>query len=131
MERGNSREGWLRNHWAHRPDDARSILQFCTNALNSKYANMQKKGLASAIKTEISDDLCCMRQQPALMVEYRRYVVFGTVKEKRVRRDNGVSLSRMPAHTSPLTSIPSWNGQPRRSLTLKTTISWSDPELIM
>ena len=130
VERGNSREGWLRNNWAHRPVDARSTLQFCTNALNSKYANMQKKEVASAIKTEISNDLCCMRQQPVLMGEYRRYVIFSTAKERRVRRDDGVSLSKMPVHIYPLTSFFSWSGQPRGSLTLKTTISWNEQKAL-
>lgn len=88
--RNNLTETWLRNYWTHRPQDPRSILQFCCAAFNSKYANINKMNWSAAVKGEISKDLSCMRQQPKLMADYRRYVVICSDGDKRIHRDDGL-----------------------------------------
>ncbi|RDB28456.1 hypothetical protein Hypma_015299 [Hypsizygus marmoreus] len=74
---------WLREYWTHRPEDPRSILQFGVEAFNNKYTNIQNSEWASAIDVEISKDLSSMRQQPAIMERYRRYVVLGRGRDSR------------------------------------------------
>jgi hypothetical protein len=55
--------------------DARGILEECIRQFSCKYPNISESAWSSAVEAEISKDLSLMQMQPAIMKEYRRYVV--------------------------------------------------------
>ncbi|KAJ7139793.1 hypothetical protein C8R44DRAFT_867898 [Mycena epipterygia] len=66
---------WLRDHWIARPVGQRRVLEFCIGVFSAKYSNVPQAQWASAVETEISEDLNLMQMQPDIMKHYRRYVV--------------------------------------------------------
>jgi len=87
-ERGDPRLDWIVMHYIDRPEDPRSILEFCIDAFDKKYGHLERSKAASAILNEISRDLSCIRQQPAMMDKYRRYNVLKEEKEKAYKDGN-------------------------------------------
>jgi len=82
---GDPRADWIATHLVDRPEDPRSILEFCVQAYDRKYGHLDRATASTAIITEISRDLSCIRQQPAIMEKYRRYNV---IKEEKGGRYN-------------------------------------------
>ncbi|KAJ7770779.1 hypothetical protein DFH07DRAFT_914458 [Mycena maculata] len=81
-------EEWLRDHWTNRPLGKRRILEDCMDRFSAKYANVPESEWAAAVEVEVSQDLDLMQRQPAIMKNYRRYVVI------RAESDGGPSASK-------------------------------------
>ncbi|KAI0639158.1 hypothetical protein C8Q77DRAFT_1079774 [Trametes polyzona] len=58
--------------------DARGILEECLKLAGEQYANTPEADLPLAIEKEIERDLVRMQTQPAIMDNYRRFVLFRT-----------------------------------------------------
>ncbi|KDQ54746.1 hypothetical protein JAAARDRAFT_347429 [Jaapia argillacea MUCL 33604] len=72
-------EGLYRRPQAHLTDllpmKAADRLRFSVQAFTARYANVPPARLASNLEGDISRDLSNMQTQPAIMAEYRRYVI--------------------------------------------------------
>jgi len=66
---------WIDEYILCQPDSEREILQYAIASFNGRYSNIQPSNWMRVIAEEISNDLSCMQIQPALMRDYRRYVV--------------------------------------------------------
>ncbi|KAJ7666449.1 hypothetical protein B0H17DRAFT_1089829 [Mycena rosella] len=73
-------EDWLRDHWVTRPLGPRRVLESCMDAFTPTE-------WASAIESEISEDLDLMQRQPDIMKHYRRYVVIRAESDDSVNAD--------------------------------------------
>ncbi|RDB22988.1 hypothetical protein Hypma_009786 [Hypsizygus marmoreus] len=80
---------WVHDHFTHRPQEVQSMLQSSVNTFNSRHGNMQPAQIELSIRAEISSDLISMRQQPALMEKYRRYIVIDSNSD-HARRSDGL-----------------------------------------
>ncbi|KAF8167891.1 hypothetical protein B0H34DRAFT_683559 [Crassisporium funariophilum] len=70
--------GWLKQYCQFTPITATLALEMGTAAFHSKYMNIAETQWEEAIEAEILEDMTLMQQQPAIMTQYRRYVVFNT-----------------------------------------------------
>ncbi|KAJ7783426.1 hypothetical protein DFH07DRAFT_787675 [Mycena maculata] len=81
-------EEWLRDHWTNRPLGKRRILEDCMDRFSAKYANVPESEWAAAVEAEVSQDLDLMQRQPAIMKNYRRYVII------RAESDEGSAANK-------------------------------------
>ncbi|TFK76887.1 hypothetical protein BDN72DRAFT_15333 [Pluteus cervinus] len=69
------RAGWISKYFWQQPSDALDMLEVCLSAFTSKYSNAPRNRWVLDFEGEITEDLLAMQLQPALMRQYRRYVV--------------------------------------------------------
>ncbi|KAI0824082.1 hypothetical protein BC628DRAFT_1379753 [Trametes gibbosa] len=69
---------WTRWMFRIAGKDARGILEECLNLAAEQFGNTSEADLPVAIEKEIARDLLRMQSQPALIDNYRRFVVFRT-----------------------------------------------------
>lgn len=72
---------WMRQYLSLTPFTAKRALEIGIGAFHSKYANVAVSEWQQTMATEIITDLSSMQRQPAIMNEYRRYVVFTSEPE--------------------------------------------------
>lgn len=78
-----NRQIWMRQHLSLTPFSAKRALEIGLEAFHSKYANVPESEWSQTMETEILMDLSSMQRQPAIMKDYRRYVVFISEREAR------------------------------------------------
>ncbi|KAK7467474.1 hypothetical protein VKT23_004527 [Stygiomarasmius scandens] len=67
----------------------RDILEYCINEFQVKYANVSESQWHSTLEREISADLEMMQIQPAIMHEYRRFVVLKAERDQHIEYGRG------------------------------------------
>jgi hypothetical protein len=75
------RQIWMRQYLCLTPFTAKRALEVGVQAFHSKYANTAESERPQRMETEILTDLSSMQRQPAIMKDYRRYVVFISEQE--------------------------------------------------
>ncbi|KAF5373542.1 hypothetical protein D9758_000846 [Tetrapyrgos nigripes] len=65
----------------------REILDYCLKEFWAKYANVPETEWQSTLEAEISADLEVMQVQPAIMHEYRRFVVLKAERDHNIKGD--------------------------------------------
>lgn len=72
---------WMINHSLFRPFTKSAILDRCMEAFNDAYASVAQSSWLTSAKNNVLGDLRRMQCQPALVDDYRRFVVVdvGTV----------------------------------------------------
>jgi len=78
-----NRQIWMRQYLSLTPFTAKCALEIGVGAFHSKYANVAASEWPQTMETEIIMDLSSMQRQPAIMKDYRRYVVFTSEREAR------------------------------------------------
>ncbi|KAF7339933.1 Chromo domain-containing protein [Mycena venus] len=78
---------WLRDYWINRPPGPQGMLEFCMNAFSAKYSGTPQAQWASGIEANISEDLHLMQMQPAILKQYRRYVVIKADMDDHIEPD--------------------------------------------
>lgn len=77
----------MRQYLSLTPFTAKHALELGVEAFHSKYANITESERPQAMETEILMDLSSMQRQPAIMKDYRRYVVFTSEQEAHANRN--------------------------------------------
>jgi hypothetical protein len=75
---------WVRHYFTSIPMQSRAILEDCIKVFNEQYTNVQKSEWSSVIELEISNDLSSMQMQPAIMENYRRFVVIKAAHDNHI-----------------------------------------------
>ena len=83
------RQIWMRQYLCLAPFTAKRALEIGVQAFHSKYANASESEWPQRMETEILTDLSSMQRQPAIMKDYRRYVVFISEREARSNSNSG------------------------------------------
>ena len=83
------RQNWMRQYLCLAPFTAKHALEIGVQAFHSKYANTSESEWPQRMETEILTDLSSMQRQPAIMKDYRRYVVFISEREARTNSNSG------------------------------------------
>jgi hypothetical protein len=87
--------GWVSKQIRTMSLDARGLLEECWKQFNGNYPNVPESAWPSKMDAEISEDLSFMQMQPAIMQEYRRYVVIKGPGNDHIEWDrDGVSYFR-------------------------------------
>ena len=68
---------------------AKRALEIGIQAFHSKYADTSESEWPQKMETEIQTDLSSMQRQPAIMKDYRRYVVFMSEQEASTNSNSG------------------------------------------
>jgi hypothetical protein len=91
---GDNNKRWVSKQILMMSLDTRGLLEECWKQFNTKYANVPESTWSSVMDAEISEDLSYMQMQPAIMQEYRRYVVIKGPGNDHIEWDrDGVSYS--------------------------------------
>ena len=85
-----NRQIWMRQYLSLTSFSAKRALEIGVEAFHSKYANVSESEWPQTIEAEILTDLSSMQRQPAIMKDYRRYVVFASEREARANPSAGV-----------------------------------------
>jgi hypothetical protein len=117
------RQIWMRQYLCLTPFTAKRALEIGVQAFHSKYDDTSESELPQRMETEILTDLSSMQRQPAIMKDYRRYVVFISEKEATSSSNSGgvqylLRPSLFEDETNDLFS--SWNGLQYPSLISET-----------
>ena len=95
-EKGHSKQAtWLSQVFNPSSTSGHELLEVCLEALRSQHTNlsMTAEELKTFVKNEITKDLSNAQIQPALMENYRRFVVIRAASEDAIPFDkDGVSL---------------------------------------
>ena len=83
------RQTWMREYLCLTPFTAKHALEIGVQAFHSKYANTSESERPQRMETEILTDLSSMQRQPAIMKDYRRYVVFISEQEALSNPNSG------------------------------------------
>ena len=83
------RQIWMRQYLCFSPFTAERALEIGVQAYHSKYANTSESERQQKMETEILTDLSSMQRQPAIMNDYRRYVVFISEQEACANSNSG------------------------------------------
>jgi hypothetical protein len=83
------RQIWMRQYLCLTPFTAKRALEIGVQAFDSKYADTSESERPQRMETEILTDLSSMQRQPAIMKDYRRYVVFISEQEARSNSSSG------------------------------------------
>jgi hypothetical protein len=81
------RQIWMRQYLCLTSFTAKRALEIGVQAFHSKYADTSESERPQRMETEILNDLSSMQRQPAIMKDYRRYVVF--ISEQEASSNNG------------------------------------------
>ena len=114
---------WMRQYLCLTPFTAKRALEIGVQAFHSKYADASESERPQKMENEILTDLSSMQRQPAIMKDYRRYVVFISEKETLSSSNSGgVQYLPQPTMFGDETndSFSSWNGLQYPSLTSET-----------
>ena len=117
------RQIWMRQYLCLSPFTAKRALEIGVQAFHSKYADASVSERPHNMENEILTDLSSMQRQPAIMKDYRRYVVFISEKETLSSSNSGgVQYLPQPPMFGDETndSFSCWNGLQCQSLTLET-----------
>jgi len=68
-------QDWLWNHLTFSSLSGRKALDISLNTFTSKFSNVPESDLRSKMDEEIAQDLSIMQLQPAIMRDYRRFVI--------------------------------------------------------
>ena len=118
------RQIWMSQYLCLTPFTAKRALEIGVQSFHSKYADTSESERPRKMETEILTDLSSMQRQPAIMKDYRRYVVFISEQEARSSSNSGgVQCLPQPCMFVDKTndSFSSWNGLQYPSLTSETT----------
>ena len=83
------RQIWMRQYLCLTPFTAKRALEIGVQAFHSKYADTSESERPQRMETEILTDLSSMQRQPAIMKDYRRYVVFISEQEAPSSSNSG------------------------------------------
>ena len=79
----------MRQYLSLTPFTTKRALEIGVEAFHSKYANVSESEWLQRMENEILTDLSSMQRQPAIMKDYRRYVVFVSEREARSNTNPG------------------------------------------
>ena len=77
---------WIEGTLRFAPMNARQILKECINIAAKQFATTSEADLPVAIENAIAKDMLRMQLQPAIMDNYRRFVVLTGAKDKYLTR---------------------------------------------
>lgn len=77
--------------------DARGILEECLNLAAEHFANTVEAELPAAIEKEVARDLLRMQSQPAVIDNYRRFVVFRTNQDSFLPEGSKFGVRILPS----------------------------------
>ena len=86
-------QDWLWNHLTLSPLSGRKALEISLNTFTSKFSNVPEGDLHSKIEDEIAQDLSIMQLQPAIMRDYRRFVILKYESQNVKITPQGVRIS--------------------------------------
>ena len=85
---------WIEGTLRFAPMNARQILEECINIAAKQFATTSEADLPMAIEKAIADDMLRMQLQPAIMDDYRRFVVL-TSRNDRYLTECKLGVRRM------------------------------------
>jgi hypothetical protein len=83
------RQIWMKQYLCMTPFTAKHALEIGVQAFHSSYADVSESERRQRMETEILTDISSMQRQPAIMKDYRRYVVFISEQEARSSPNSG------------------------------------------
>lgn len=90
LENGEPSKRWMNWQISLLNMQTRGILEFCLGTFARKYGEVPRSELAAAVEDEIKKDMFLIHIQPALVEQYRRYVVIKGPQDRLNDVDCGV-----------------------------------------